>query len=354
MTFYQELQLNAAGSKALLKNTTDKKEKAKHLLIYLLKIILTLAFCMAVVTAYSVIFGTENSTAGVVVLLALLVLRVADFGIKTTHGIGVIFLLFGILAAGPKVSNMLPAGLAFLVNVICILGILILSCHNVIMSNHSTFVLGYLLLQGYDVSGHSYLMRVAALFSGAVICALVFYKNQKNRVHRRVFFDLFREFDLGAFRSQWYLKLTFGISSVLLFASLIHLPRAMWVGIATMSTLLPFTEDCVYRVKRRIPFNIIGSLIFLVLYHILPDVMYANIGLIGGAGVGLSAGYASQTLFNTFGALAVASTVFGPVNAVILRIVCNAIGAGYSYLFDKGFSFLFASNQPDKYKVIRN
>ena len=28
-----------------------------------------------------------------------------------------------------------------------------LRCHNVIMYNHSTFVLGYLLLLGYDVTG---------------------------------------------------------------------------------------------------------------------------------------------------------------------------------------------------------
>ena len=27
MTFYQELQLSSAGSKQLIKNTTDKKEK---------------------------------------------------------------------------------------------------------------------------------------------------------------------------------------------------------------------------------------------------------------------------------------------------------------------------------------
>ena len=36
-------------------------------------------------------------------------------------------------------------------------------CHNVIMYNHSTFVLGYLLLQGYDVAGKSYQLRVVSL-----------------------------------------------------------------------------------------------------------------------------------------------------------------------------------------------
>lgn len=41
---------------------------------------------------------------------------------------------------------------------------MILGCHNVIMYNHSTFVLGYLLLMGYDVTGKAYLLRVEGLW----------------------------------------------------------------------------------------------------------------------------------------------------------------------------------------------
>ena len=82
MTFYQELQLSSAGSKQLIKNTTDKKEKRRHILIYNFKVYLVMAFCFALVTLYSMIFGSDNSVAGVVFLLALLVLRQADFGIR--------------------------------------------------------------------------------------------------------------------------------------------------------------------------------------------------------------------------------------------------------------------------------
>ena len=54
---------------------------------------------------------------------------------------------------------------------------MIFGCHNVIMSNQSTFVLGYLLLQGYDVSGHAYVLRVISLLIGMGICMAVFYKS---------------------------------------------------------------------------------------------------------------------------------------------------------------------------------
>ena len=43
MTFYQELQLSSAGSKQLIKNTTDKKEKRRHILIYNFKVYLVMA-----------------------------------------------------------------------------------------------------------------------------------------------------------------------------------------------------------------------------------------------------------------------------------------------------------------------
>ena len=292
MTFYQELQLSSTGSKQLIKNTTDKKEKRRHILIYNFKVYLVMVFCVAVVTLYSKLTGSENSVVGVTVLLAVLVLRQADFGIKTAHGLLSIAGIFGILIAGPRLSNMLSPIPAFFVNIFCIMLLMILGCHNVIMYNHSTFVLGYLLLQGYDVSGHVYLLRVEGLLAGMVICMAIFYKNQKNRPYRRTFLDLFREFDLSSARNRWYVKLTFIVSSAMLVMSLLGLPRAMWAGIACMSVCLPFTGDCMGRAEKRGLFNIVGSLIFVALYLILPESMYPYIGMIGGIGVGYSAGYA--------------------------------------------------------------
>lgn len=123
-----------------------------------------MAFCVAVVSLFSKFLEPENSVVGVTVLLAILVLRQADFGIRTTHGLGVIVLLFAILMTGPRFANMLPPLAGFLVHLVCILLLMIFGCHNVIMYNHSTFVLGYLLLTGYDVQGHAYLLRVIGLF----------------------------------------------------------------------------------------------------------------------------------------------------------------------------------------------
>ena len=71
------------------------------------------------------------------------------------------------------------------------------------------------------------------------------------------------------------------------------------------------------------------------MYIVLPESMYPYIGMIGGIGVGYSAGYAWQTAFNTFGALSIAAGLFGMPYAVALRIGLNAAGAAYTWLCDK-------------------
>ena len=335
MTFYQELQLSSVASKQLIKATEDKKERYRHILIYNFKVYLVMAFCVAAVSLYSHFTGNNNSVVGVTVLLAVLVLRQADFGIRTTHGLASIVGIFGILIAGPKLSNMVTPIPAFFINIVCILLLMILGCHNVIMYNHSTFVLGYLLLQGYDVTGQEYLYRVAGLLVGMVLCMAIFYKNQKNRPYRRSFLDLFREFNISSARNRWYIRLSFVVSSAMLFMSLLGLPRAMWAGIASMSVCLPFPDDCKERAGKRAAFNIVGCLLFVILYLVLPESMYPYIGMIGGIGVGYSAGYAWQTAFNTFGALSIASGLFGMPYAVALRIGANVFGAVYTMACNK-------------------
>lgn len=89
MTVYQELQLNQAGSKKLIRSCTDKKEKRKHIAIYCLKIALTVAFCVVFVSIFTGIFGAENGVAGVGVLLALLAFRQVDLGFWPSQSVWV-------------------------------------------------------------------------------------------------------------------------------------------------------------------------------------------------------------------------------------------------------------------------
>ena len=88
-----------------------------------------------------------------------------------------------------------------------------------------------------------------------------------------------------------------------------------------------------YRVRRRVLGNIAGVLCFVILYFLLPSSIYAFIGVIGGIGVGLSAKYGWQAVFNTFGALAIATSAYGLKRAVGLRVAQNMFGVVFALLF---------------------
>ncbi|MCI9411914.1 MAG: FUSC family protein [Eubacterium sp.] len=337
MTFYQELQLNQAGSKSYISSFESMKDKWKHSGIYLFKIFLNITFCTVFIALFSMIFGAENSSAGLAVLLSIMVFRNADLGIRASHGIFNILIVFAMLAVGPKLSNVLPAGGAFCINVIFIMLILLLGCHNVIMFNHSTLVLAYLLLQGYDVSGESYHKRLLGLMIGAVLTAAVFYRNHRKKTYKRTFKSIFLEFDVSSARTQWQLRLTLTISSALLIASLLDIPKAMWIGIAVMSVCVPFREDMTDRIKYRAPGNLLGGLLFLAAYFLLPEGSVSYMGILGGIGTGLSASYGWQTMFNAFSALAIAMPVLGLPYAILLRIFNNVFGTLYAWVFDRLF-----------------
>ena len=190
------------------------------------------------------------------------------------------------------------------------------------------------------MTGRTYALRVAGLFFGMILCMFIFYKNQRKRPYQRKFIDLFKEFNIHSARSRWYVRLSVIVSSAMLVMSLLGLPRAMWAGIACMSVCLPFPNDGIKRAPDRGIFNIVGCLIFMGLYFVLPKSMYPYIGMIGGIGVGYSAGYAWQTVFNTFGALSIASGIFGMPMAVMLRIGANVLGSAYTILCTKLFGWL--------------
>ena len=121
MTFYQELQLNQAGSKSLLKNSKTMKEKLYHAFVYMVKIAVTMVFCFAFVTASSIILGKDNSIVGVVVLLCVMVFRNADLGIHTRHSTWLLALFFVIMTVCPHLANQLSPLPALLIIHLCLI-----------------------------------------------------------------------------------------------------------------------------------------------------------------------------------------------------------------------------------------
>lgn len=345
MTLYQELQLNQAGSKGMIKSSRTRREKAYHISVYLLKIMITMLFCFSFVTIYSIIFGTENSIVGVVVLLAVMVFRNADLGIHTGESTVLLGVFFIILMLAPHGANMAGPFWGMLINMCAIFFIMLFGCHNPFMFNHSTLVLGYLLLYGYDVDGKSFSMRIAGLTLGGILTCVVFYRNHVKRTYKRNIKDVVSDFRIASSRSRWQICEMLCVPLVVFIAEIFHMPRAMWAGIAAMSVILPFTTDMKFRVRGRIWGNILGAICFLVLYFLLPDYIYTYIGIIGGIGVGFSVKYGWQAVFNTFGALAIATEAYGLANAIGLRVIQNIFGVVFALSFCLIFNWVIDKKQ---------
>ena len=111
-----DYRINQAGSKNLLKKSETVKEKSYHILVYLVKIAVTMVFCFLFVTIFSILFGNENSIVGVVVLLCLMVFRNADLGIHTGQSTLLLALFFVIMTVCPHLANQFSPVLGMLLN----------------------------------------------------------------------------------------------------------------------------------------------------------------------------------------------------------------------------------------------
>ena len=291
MTFYQELQLNQAGSKLMSQEAVGRRAKAWHLLVYLVKILLTMVFCVAFVTLYGWVFGAENNIVGVVVLLCLMVFRQADLGMR-------------------RGQSLLALGLVFL-------------------------VLGYLLLYGYDVEAAAFPSRLAALAVGCGLTLLVYARNHRADPYWEGIPAVLRAWSLGEARSRWQLKAAFGVATALVLAHGLGFPRPMWMGIAAMSVLLPSRQAIPGRVKGRIWGNLAGGAGFCLLYCLLPGSLLPYLGIFGGIGVGLSATYGWQAVFNSLGAMSIMVGTLGLPGVVLFRVGNNALGALYAWAVDR-------------------
>ena len=271
-------------------------------------------------------------------LLYLLVFRAADLCLHIGQSTALLASFLVLSAAAPHLAHLAGPLPGFFINLASIAFLILFGCHEPRMFNQSTLVLGYLLLYGYDVSGRDFTLRLAGIAFGALLVCTVFLCRHRGRSIPLRIRDIPVAFSLHHPRSRWQLCQIFCVPLVVLLAELAGLPRAMWAGIAAMSVILPAAEDMHYRVRRRVLGNIAGVLCFVILYFLLPPSIYAFIGVIGGIGVGLSAKYGWQAVFNTFGALAIAAEAYGLKAALGLRLLQNVFGVLFALVFCLLFS----------------
>ncbi|MDD3205279.1 MAG: FUSC family protein [Lachnospiraceae bacterium] len=265
-----------------------------------------------------------------------------NMGYQTKQATPMILVLFLIVAIGPKLSLMNPY-IGLVVNVICIFSILVLSSHNITMSNHVAFMMGYLMCQGYDVSGVIYGKRVVSLLISAMIVMGMYYVMNRKKEYKRTLKDVFQEIDIHSTRTQWYIKLTLTICMVTFVGNLLHYPRIMWINLVILSLVTPLEEEHRLRRMSRVPATILGAILFFMVFEWwIPTEYHQIIILLAGFGSMFITSYFIKTIYNSFSALIAAVLLFSAKDAMVLRVISNLIGVAIaivsSYLFQLFFN----------------
>lgn len=348
MKFYDLLQLSTKNLKEKIEKS-NKEEKRRLWKALIVKDILCVVFAIIFIVSMNMIFGEKNSSFAVVIFCILLGIRFVDFDYKLSTSIINLFICFTLIVLGPYLNTILNPILSFIINFIFLMTILIMTCEKPAYGNSSLYVFGYILLFGSPVSGHDMTLRIGEMLFGFLICALVLYKKNKNKKYEKTFKDVTKSFSIKDKKSIWQFKLALGISLGIFIGNLFNIERIMWMGIAIMSVLTPYYDTPHERIKDRMVGVIIGSSVFLIVYLIIPNSYLSLIGPISGLCLGLCASYRWSSILNCFGALLLASSIYGGYEATFLRIQNNVLGCIFAFIFYYIFEKILESKRYQDY-----
>lgn len=322
---YQLMQLNPAALNAK-RRSSEGAERRRYTTALLLRDVAILGFAILYISLFNLIFGDINSSVAVSSFCMLLGIRFVDYGYHIGDGVFAIAIVMGLLFAGSVVLPLLPAAWAFAFNFAAILLLLRLTTTNPAYGNGGLYTFGYIFITGNPVSGHDLISRAAALAVVFVILSLVLIHNHHEKVSFMRLHHVLYQFSFKDATTQWHLRLALGVATALLAANFFHLGRPVWMGYAAMSCLQPLSGNLSKRAWTRFIGVATGCLTFALLYRLLPNSAHFLLGPIAGLGLGLTGSYYWASVLNCFGALMIATSLFGVDPASTLRLFENGLG----------------------------
>lgn len=329
---YQLLQLSPQSLKMKIKSAKDARQKKKYFIAMTVRSILLILFAIFYISLFTQIFGSENSSVAVGSFCMLLGIRFVSYGYEIKESLlafGIVLSLnyFGGIASllGNNVGKLILHFLFLLV-------ILILVANDPIMGNAGIYVFSYLFIVENPVTGQALQLRIMALVFVFLSCGIIMYSKHKNK-HKTLYLkDIFKSFCLKERKTLWQIRLASGVSMALFTGHILQLPRTVWIGYACMSILLPYSNQLFTRAFIRVSGVIIGSVLFGLAMSSIPEQLTFILGPLAGLLIGFSASYWGNSVLNCFGALILASSIYGTHSAILFRIQNNFLGAFFAII----------------------
>ena len=339
MNFYQAMQLDVSVCKGKIGNAANPSERHKLIAALIVKDILCVLFAVVFISILNFLFGDENSSAAVVIFCILLTVRFVDFGYCLKSSLINFFIIFVLLTFSPCIAQSVNPAWGFLINFLSIGFIVISACHEPLYGGAGLYLFAYMFLYGNPVGGHLLVLRVFEMLLGCLLCGIIFYINHRKKDYGKTFSQIVKDFSLFGPLGKWQFQVTLGLSLGILVGELLQVDRIMWVGCACLTVLSQYGERPNKRAFQRLGGVVAGSVLFGIVYQLLPASAHSYLGIYSGLLLGLCAAYHWKTLLNCFGALLMATNIFGVKSAIILRIINNIIGCCFGVLFYYVYNF---------------
>ena len=337
MGIRKKMKYDVATLKNLIRESATFKEKFENIMSLILKDLSIVVLAVLFISTLNRFFGAENSAAAVVIFCIFMFVKSVDFGYNMKSSIFSLFIIFMALTFGTYYSGIVNPALGFIINIISVGIIALLGCQQPIYGSAGLFLFGYVFMYSNPVSDYMFKLRVMEMAAGFIICATVFYINHRKKLGNESLLKLIKGYSIFYDLGKYHLQIVLGLSLSLFIGEMFNLPRVLWVGCACMSVVSQYGKEPVGRFIERLIGVVIGSVIFTFVYMYTPDSLKLMLGLFSGFCLGLCSTYKWSTAFNSFGALLVATEIYGLRSSVIMRVGNNLIGCIFGFVFYYAF-----------------
>ena len=348
MRFYDGLQLDPADIKKNIKNCETKEEKLWFKKVLVVRAVLITLFSVGFISLFAALFGSENSPMAVVIFCILLCARFVDYDYSVRDSLINMGIIFCILLVCPLVVQAVAPGTGLLVNFISIMAILVMSSEKPEMGNGGLYLFGYIFLTGGMVDMEGFINRSFMTLAGFIICAVVFYKKHSHKEYEKKFSHVLSNlFTLDRTR-KWQYATAIGISMCYFAGEMLGINRLMWAGFACSSVMCGYLGDIKALHKKamdRVIGVVTGTLLFFLIYPYMPSAGAVMLGPVSGFCLGFCGEYRTKTIFNCFGALLVATQIFGMETSMMMRVANNVLGVILAVAFVITGRFIYSHRE---------
>ena len=345
MKFYDALLMDPAILKRKIAACGTGREKAYYWTAIAVRSVLIVAFAIVFISLLSGIFGSDNMPMAVALFCMMLGIRFVNFEYCIGDSLITLAAALMILVLATSAAAVIPAAFLIPLHFAAFFGLLYMTAQRPEMGNGGLYSFAYIYLTGNPVAGEALIRRGLLALAGYLICGAILFAKHRNQHKTTRLHHVVRKSSLSQPLLLWQLRMALGVSLVLTAGQVFGVQRFMWMGFACASLLseYPYRGNTFPRFRQRMVGAVAGSCAFWVVYRITPEALHSLMGPLGGLCLGFCTDYRYKTAMNCFGALMLATGIYGLENAVILRIADTLLGVTFGLVFAAVFHHLVAA-----------